>query len=628
MSLVSLKQLENGNILNRFVYNEQNHQYVTEATVYAYLADSSGNEVVPDTTKYIYLGYNGYVLGDETSDDNGKTWKYEYTGTDQIYYMVPIDTYHQNDDKEKYNGYIDYATIKLKAVAKADSFVITDNKFTDTNLKITNGYVLKLDSDTIKSVTKSSTGYTINDFSPCYNVKTAYSQYVFSQNNGGDSNIIVGSIHESGGKNNIVVAENAYKVTGDENVALGEFSGGVIGDKNVAINAQGPVYGDSNLAINSWCVYGDNNVALNGAYVGGNNSIGIGHDVYTTANNVVSLIGSARNDGDVAIGYGALVQSYPNRNTPGVGIGNGARADGGGVAIGAQAQAWGTTVLDTDGKTVKYYDASTAVGFHASCGGSYNGTAIGGVAQAGEKSTAVGARTTANAPESIAVGYNIGTAPYSVLVGNNYTGGYRTTSIGYHDESTGDASISSNTNVGYNARSAYNSVAIGCLSDATDEPYTVSFGTTKEVDDVYDETTKTSTKKPIYRRVINIADGKNDHDAVTKAQMTTSIATATKYANVKKYNIQKFAISGDTAVTEFTISNKPENTEYAPLYDADTEMIQIVINHNVYDQDEDFTFDKATNKITWIATAANGGFDLTKDLCDSIKVKYAYTYTA
>lgn len=97
------------------------------------------------------------------------------------------------------------------------------------------------------------------------------------------------------------------------------------------------------------------------------------------------------------------------------------------------------------------------------------------------------------------------------------------------------------------------------------------------------------------------------------------------HANTKKYNVQKFSMA-DTATTEFTITNKPDDTEYTQIYDTNDGMVQIEINHNMYYQDEDFTFDKSSGKVTWTNTAANKGFDLTKDLCDSIRIFYAYTY--
>lgn len=97
------------------------------------------------------------------------------------------------------------------------------------------------------------------------------------------------------------------------------------------------------------------------------------------------------------------------------------------------------------------------------------------------------------------------------------------------------------------------------------------------------------------------------------------------HANTKKYNVQKFPMT-DTATTEFTITNKPDNTDYTQIYDTNDGMAQIEINHNMYYQDEDFTFDKSSGKIVWTNTAANKGFDLTKNLCDSIRILYAYTY--
>lgn len=100
------------------------------------------------------------------------------------------------------------------------------------------------------------------------------------------------------------------------------------------------------------------------------------------------------------------------------------------------------------------------------------------------------------------------------------------------------------------------------------------------------------------------------------------------FSNVKKYSIQGFWLS-ETARTEFKITNKPPGTYFTSLYtdfDNKSDYVQIDINHNTYYQGEDFTFDKDTGKITWTNTAAKNGFDLTKDIADYIRVKFAYTY--
>lgn len=100
------------------------------------------------------------------------------------------------------------------------------------------------------------------------------------------------------------------------------------------------------------------------------------------------------------------------------------------------------------------------------------------------------------------------------------------------------------------------------------------------------------------------------------------------FSNVKKYNMETFYLS-ETATTEFIINNKPPGTYFTSLYhnfDNELTYVEIEINHNIYYQYEDFKFDKSTGKITWTNTAEKNGFDLTSDISDYIRVKYAYTY--
>ena len=66
-------------------------------------------------------------------------------------------------------------------------------------------------------------------------------------------------------------------------------------------------------------------------------------------------------------------------------------------------------------------------------------------------------------------------------------------------------------------------------------------------------------------------------------------------------------------VTEFALSQKPN-----------AKLVEMVINHLVYLEGEDFTVDRDAQKVTWTATAANEGFDIDADLTDAVRFNYFF----
>lgn len=396
-----------------------------------------------------------------------------------------------------------------------------------------------------------------------------------------------GSSQEVYGNFNTVYGDTRSVIGGYNNVICGDGSSSIYGQYNSAIGNEVRISGEANIAFgntrSTQTIYGALNVAFGGQYnyVSGNNNISIGQDstsVYGSKNiNIGSNNGSSDINGNNNI---AIKSSSANGDNNIILNGYGY---GRAVAISGYA----------------YYQ-SVAIGYGA---GASNPNSDKG------SSISIGAQSYSDS-NGISIGLEAKTSDSGISLGENAGNSSK------YELKDGDYSSTHAISIGKDSLATKNSVAFGYKSKAlgADEENCVSFGSSAPVD-----LDGTGTTAALYRRVINIADGKNDHDAVTVFQIK---------ATVKHYNAQKILITSTDPQTEFVISNKPENTSYASLYNDGDEMVQIVINHCTYDEGEDFTFDKAANKITWTATAANGGFDITKDLTDSIKIKYAYTINA
>lgn len=99
--------------------------------------------------------------------------------------------------------------------------------------------------------------------------------------------------------------------------------------------------------------------------------------------------------------------------------------------------------------------------------------------------------------------------------------------------------------------------------------------------------------------------GKADNDAVE------TIDTRVKAIE----DAQEVAVSDLVAVTEavskFALSKKPNE-----------KLVEMIINHLVYVEGEDFTVDRETQEVTWTLTAANGGFDIDADLAEAVRFNY------
>ena len=196
------------------------------------------------------------------------------------------------------------------------------------------------------------------------------------------------------------------------------------------------------------------------------------------------------------LGLGANSVASGNGSTA---TGEGSVASGdGSVASGKDSKATGQNATATGSKAEATGIGSTALGTGAKADGNH-GTAVGESAKSfGENSTAIGHNAVAKGDNSYAGGSN------SKAYGNN------SVAIGNNSSAKGTNSVALGPN---STVSGNNSVAIGAGSTAT-ENNVVSVG-----------------KKGEERRITNVADGINNHDAVNMGQFRTLNRTLTNNIN-------------------------------------------------------------------------------------------------
>ncbi|WP_419557013.1 YadA-like family protein [Phascolarctobacterium succinatutens] len=239
--------------------------------------------------------------------------------------------------------------------------------------------------------------------------------------------------------------------------------------------------------------------------------------------------------------YGVVLGYKAQSKGEGIAIGAGSKATYG-VAIRGTAEGSGALSI-SDFSVAKGYFA-TAIGYSAKATGSEAALALGMQSEASEKYTiaigyyskatkngaiAIGRQTEANGEYSTAIRgtasgeYSTaisGTAggAYSTAVGGTASGEY-STAIGYNSEASGKVSTSIRGTatgeysfaIGGTASNKY-SVSLGNGSIAEDANV-VSVGSGKESFDAG------WLKPPAYRRIVNMADGTNNHDAATYGQI-------------------------------------------------------------------------------------------------------------
>ena len=226
--------------------------------------------------------------------------------------------------------------------------------------------------------------------------------------------------------------------------------------------------------------------------------------------------------------------------TYGVVLGYKAQSKGGGIAIGAASNAtYGVAIRGTaegsgalsisDFSVAKGYFA-TAIGYSAKATGSEAALALGMQSEASEKYTiAIGYASKASKAYSMAIGNNAeASGEYSTAIRGKASGERSfaidgTASGNYSTAVGGTASGESSTSIRGEASGEY-SFAIGGTAS---KKYSVSIGkgsiaeneNVVSVGSGVEDDFAGWKKPPAYRRIVNMADGTNNHDAATYGQI-------------------------------------------------------------------------------------------------------------
>ena len=275
---------------------------------------------------------------------------------------------------------------------------------------------------------------------------------------------------------------------------------------------------------------GSNLIGGSGAKVGEGRRI----DTFsiTSPNNNVVLGNKAQANGEynVVMGVGAIANNYRSivigesakGDVMSVAMGAFAEDSGGGVAIGFNAKNKGTAAIGSsskaDGSMAIAIGACTIAMSYKSEASKENAMAFGEYAKAsGTDTIAMGCFSEASKEKSIAIGYYAKATGTDSIAIRGTASGYKSKAFG--GTASGDYSIA----IGGTAAEAYSyaiggqakgkySVSIGEGSVATDRS-TVSVGS--GVDDGYGG----FFSAPGYRRIVNVQDGYNNHDAATYGQI-------------------------------------------------------------------------------------------------------------
>ena len=314
---------------------------------------------------------------------------------------------------------------------------------------------------------------------------------------GADNAIAIGNMAKANTSNTTAIGYNA-SATGAGAVAIGNTStstgGGISIGSGTSVSGKSIAIGYSADAITTGSA-NTNAIAIgNGAQANSNDSVSIG-------NQAGKGTSQGRNSG-----YGSLIAIGTNAGNNVTGMQNVALGSGAGsnvkssynVAIGSNAGAGIAYAAATDSNPQNGYNVS--IGYEANYQSAdanakniAESIAIGHSANAVSNATAMGYQTTASGDKSMAFGYNATAADMdSIAFGDNASAGGGNIAIGHGSQAPAVTSYSSSYLTNNTTLNGY-----------------ISLG---------GKTTATSNDR-ILRRITNVADGSDDQDAVTVAQL-------------------------------------------------------------------------------------------------------------
>lgn len=319
---------------------------------------------------------------------------------------------------------------------------------------------------------------------------------------GADNAIAIGNTAKANTSNTTAIGYNV-NATGAGAIAIGENTatsteGGISIGSGTSVSGKSIVIGyTTDTSGNTVQTESQNYDAVaigNGAQANANDSISIGHQA-----------GKDTAEGR-ASGYGSLIAIGTNAGNNVKGMQNVALGSGAGsnvkssynVAIGSNAGAGINYAADKDSNPQNGYNVS--IGYEANYQSAdanakniAESIAIGHSANAVSNATAMGYQTTASGDKSMAFGYNATAADTdSIAFGDNASAGGGNIAIGHGSQAPAVTSYSSSYLTNNTTLNGY-----------------ISLG---------GKTTATSNDR-ILRRITNVADGSDDQDAVTVAQL-------------------------------------------------------------------------------------------------------------
>ena len=311
-----------------------------------------------------------------------------------------------------------------------------------------------------------------------------------------------------------------------------EFYTGTNTTKAMDVELDHPInFKGSNLVSNGATIVTDSTVkgnSINNIVIGDYAKASKGYDSrYTWESNpqyniIIGNSAQAKGVHNIAMGaeattdgtYGVVLGYKAQSKGEGIAIGAGSKATYG-VAIRGTAEGSGTIAISNFSEAKGYFN--TAIGYSSKATGSESSLAIGNGSEASEKLTvAIGYSSKASKEGSIAIG------PWAEASGGNLAIGYNakatgTGSVAYSGTASGESSLALGGTASGKSSYAFGGTASGKQS------VSIGAGSVAKYDNVVSvgmgEDTQWWNSLPAYRRIVNMADGINEHDAATYGQI-------------------------------------------------------------------------------------------------------------
>ncbi|TFJ88894.1 beta strand repeat-containing protein, partial [Lonepinella koalarum] len=410
----------------------------------------------------------------------------------------------------------------------------------------------------------------------------------------GKSSIAIGDNATGRGNNNIAMGKNALTSNNDEtlvitsnSIAVGTSAQTIASDNAIAIGNHTTVAknASSSLAIGDQAVVAEN----------ATKAVAVGYTAVASEENTVAIGSMSKASGANAVAVGSN-SAASAANSVAVGV-NSVASTASSIAIGDSAQATSKTIsIGLQAGQGQPLDETGTKGSHINIGENSGQSVIGqsnigigfdaGSGVVGKNNVALGTsagKNIANANETLGENIAIGSNANSygsataiqraTAVGSQTKAGNDAVAIGYLANASAKQSVAVGLNsqatgadgvaIGYSAMAEANSVALGANSVAKDKPgggY-LTGNTSHLVVSVGDSDAN------LLRRVVNVADGVDDQDAVTVAQLKQTSDEVYKKVNA---DINDLAITATSGINYDAITSPDVSSDASVTLKNDT----------------------------------------------------------